>query len=430
MILDVLRSLLSPLGYSGRRLRDGDTDQTGREGLAGKLAKVNAERLRLKRSLLATRARLDRLRGDHDRRLAELEAARTRLQQLRPSAAGAPVRHSSDEQGRFETLLGYREAADRAVSELVQDQTESEGKPLERRYFELGYELQTRGAISLACAAYRRAGPRIDEFLAQDGPNGSCISGPDFLIIGAPRAGSTWLKKRLALHPRLFLLANEQHYFSSTPSLAPDAYVRRFAGPRARYLGRRPRLAPVPASERIYGEKSPTYLSMPDCNIDLCAALYPKARLICVVREPVARAWSHIRHLGLNHRGGNLNALHNVNYWKSLDVVVGMGRYREHLVRWARRFAPEQILVVEFHRMSSEPEAVYREVARHLGVEPLPPLVDSPFRQAPAAEQAIPPILRDYLSEAYAREAFDASSLRAAMQAAAREGEPLGAQTV
>ncbi len=48
---------------------------------------------------------------------------------------------------------------------------------------------------------------------------------------------------------------------------------------------------------------------MPEEHIALLAALFPNDRLIFMVRNPVDRAWSHIKHVGLGWRGGDLHHL-------------------------------------------------------------------------------------------------------------------------
>ncbi|HEY5412594.1 MAG TPA: sulfotransferase, partial [Caulobacteraceae bacterium] len=304
-------------------------------------------------------------------------------------------------------------AVRRIVKDLLPDRSESDDAA---EYFRLGRMLQRHGSAELAAAAYREVGPRITELLAQPGPDGAPISGPDFLVIGAPRASTTWLKRALSHHPAIFILAGEPQFFSMTSALGPENYVARFAAKDARYLRRfRKELLWERPDVRFYGEKSTTYLSMPNAYISLCAALYPKARIICMVRDPIDRAWSHIKHEGLAHLADQPRRLYDQPYWSSLDQIIRHGRYERHLRRWGRHYPADQMLLVDFARVTADPGAVYREVLEHIGAEPAEDL--------PLAEQVgqtdrseMPDQLRRILERAYANDRWDASWLRQVME--------------
>jgi hypothetical protein len=62
---------------------------------------------------------------------------------------------------------------------------------------------------------------------------------PDFLGIGAPRAGTTWLDRNLRAHPDLYLPdRKELHYFDRYYHTALYVYTRRFRAGRGRVKGR------------------------------------------------------------------------------------------------------------------------------------------------------------------------------------------------
>ena len=319
-------------------------------------------------------------------------------------------------------------AARRLVKDLLPDRSALD-KPAE--YFRLGRVLQRHGSADLAAAAYREVGPRIAELLAQPGPDGAPISGPDFLVIGAPRASTTWLKRALSHHPAIFVLAGEPQFFSMTSALGPENYVGRFAAKDARYLRRfRKELLWERPEVRFYGEKSTTYLSMPDAHISLCAALYPKARIICMVRDPIDRAWSHVKHEGLAHLADQPRQLYDQPYWSSLDQIIGHGRYERHLRRWARRYPADQILLVDFARVAADPAAVYREVLNHIGAEPIegPPIAE---QVGQTDRSDMPDQLRRILEKAYANDRWDVAWLQEVIErrTGGRAAGPVLAQT-
>jgi hypothetical protein len=295
--------------------------------------------------------------------------------------------------------------------------------------FALGESFQAKGELALAAETYRKIGDRLSECLAIRTPTGGAFEGPRFLIIGAARAGTTWLKQRLSLHPEILLLAGEGAYFSSWPHLSPRAYMASFTSMGARYLKKRydrtvvdPRVTPT-----LLGEKSPAYLDMSDEAIELCAALFPNLRLVCMVREPVARAWSHVKHYGWRRHASDLAYLHAPPNGSSIDEVVAHGRLEGHLRRWARHFRPEQIHLVEYSRLEREPQSLYGEVLEHIGASPFD-LPEPLLHERPEASAVAPPpqVLLDHLNQAYENERWDPASLRQAMEEAAAESGTLG----
>ena len=368
-----------------------DSEQKRARRLAAELKVASADARR-------HRMEADRARGQEQRVLSELALA----------GEGSALGASS------------RDASDTAVEWLAKSRSSRLGAEAEAaEQFRLGRSFQAQGAIGLASACFRRAGPYMPELLAQEGPDGDRVTGPDFLVIGAARAGTTWLKKCLAHHPQVFILAGEHHYFSTSSHLPPESYVGRFANAYSRF--QRPGTKVKQFSrhgQRLYGEKSTTYLAMPQAQVDLCAALFPKARLICLVRDPKARVWSHLKHLKMRDALQRLDRLSDLPPWMEVDELIRQGRYEEHLLHWARRFDPEQILLIDFERIAREPQAVYAEVLAHIGAEPAPaPEVLDDSNRTERVET--PPVLADRLDAAFEGERFDIPYLRAAMQRAA-----------
>jgi hypothetical protein len=105
---------------------------------------------------------------------------------------------------------------------------------------------------------------------------------PDFLIIGAPKCGTTSLYYLLTEHPYVEpAAAKELHFFSSHFDLGVQWYRRCF-----------PRPTHKDGRSTITGEATPSYMG------DLyaptrVAEVIPQARLIVLLRNPVDRAYSH-----------------------------------------------------------------------------------------------------------------------------------------
>lgn len=98
---------------------------------------------------------------------------------------------------------------------------------------------------------------------------------PHFLIVGAPKCGTTAMQQYLGEHPEIFLAQGEPHYFGSDLAVdwgprSWDEYVSLFAR----------------ASEPVLGEKSTLYLSSSKAAEEIRQAC-PDVRIIVMLRNPV-----------------------------------------------------------------------------------------------------------------------------------------------
>ena len=259
---------------------------------------------------------------------------------------------------------------------------------------------QAKGDFAGSARIYRALLSKHSDLLARRTVSGRMITGPDFLIIGAPRSGTSWLKLRLAEHPAIRIMAGEPHYFSYHATGDPRLYIRSFVhgsvkNPKLNFPG-----------HRIYGEKSPSYLALSDDRIALAAALFPGVRLICLVRDPVQRAWSHLKLHGVGHDH------RSQTYTEALEA----GRYAAGLARWGRHFPASRFLLLDFDRIRTDPARVFAETLAHIGAPPLdldfPPAPDQRREDAPAE-------LRTRLEDVYRGERWDLPYLRDVLETAA-----------
>lgn len=103
---------------------------------------------------------------------------------------------------------------------------------------------------------------------------------PDFLIVGAQKAGTTSLFYYLDSHPSIAgARPKEVHYFTRHYQRGESWYRKHFA------LRRR----------ALAFEATPAYLAVPEVAQRIHRDL-PGVRLIVILREPVSRAWSHYKH--------------------------------------------------------------------------------------------------------------------------------------
>src|SRR5215475_13244052 len=130
---------------------------------------------------------------------------------------------------------------------------------------------------------------------------------PDFLIVGAPKAGSTALHDALASHPQLYASPVKEPKFFLTNGVPPARSAHRGPGDAhsAREWVWQPEryhqlFADAPA-DTLRFESTPFYL-WHRASHERIARVLPHAKLIAIIRDPIDRAfsnWTHLRADGL-----------------------------------------------------------------------------------------------------------------------------------
>jgi hypothetical protein len=199
---------------------------------------------------------------------------------------------------------------------------------------------------------------------------------PDFLVIGAQKAGTTALYAYLRQHPGI-----------TGPSWKEVSFFdRHYARGEAWYRGNFPNSL---RARGLVGEASPSYLFHPLAP-ERVAALVPDAKLIALVRNPVDRAYSHYQHEvalgreplsfedalaaeGERLRGEEERLRSDPSYFSHAwwnYTYRARGLYADQLERWLALFPPEQLLVLPSEELGADPEAGYAQVLAFLGAAP------------------------------------------------------------
>jgi hypothetical protein len=221
---------------------------------------------------------------------------------------------------------------------------------------------------------------------------------PDFLILGAQKAGTTALYAYLRWHPHV-----------TGPSFKEVSFFDRHYARGERWYR-----AHLPLRRRgaIVGEASPSYLLHPLAP-ERVGRMLPNARLIALLRDPVERAFSHYQHevaLGREElsfedavdaedermRGEVERMLREPSYfshpWWNYTYVA-RGLYAEQLERWFAAFPREQLLVLLTDELADDTAGTYRRVLDFLGAAPhgldaYPRIFDRDYAEMSAAMRA------------------------------------------
>lgn len=188
---------------------------------------------------------------------------------------------------------------------------------------------------------------------------------PDFLIIGAMKAGTTTLYRDLAENPAVFLpIDKEPHALIDDKVLSEEG-----RGAYARHFG-------AAHSDQACGEASTGYTKRPDHE-----GVAGRARAVCgaglkviyIVRHPIDRIIS--QH---HHRYTSGNAPYSIDEAvRTMPEFINYSRYAMQLEPWVDAFGLERVLVLTFEAFVADRRGGVEAVSRFLGVTPRPDLVDA-----------------------------------------------------
>lgn len=273
-----------------------------------------------------------------------------------------------------------------------------------------GWKHWTRQA-RLQAAPLRRAFVRLRTRTRLGGAGARRL--PDFLIIGAQRAGTTSLYNYLRLHPDVLEpLVKEPNYFSLQWPRGEAWYRSNFP------------MAPRDGNDRsLTFEASPYYLFHPRAAVR-AATMLPDARLIALVRNPVERAYSHHQHNVRRHLetltfaeaiasenerlAGDAERMEADATYQSrahrLYSYAARGFYADQLARWYEHFPSDRLLVVQSEDLYASPAAVFGQVLAFLGLDPWRPAGGFPnFSRSRSNDGSAAPVdIRARLVETFA----------------------------
>lgn len=202
---------------------------------------------------------------------------------------------------------------------------------------------------------------------------------PDYVIIGAQKAGTTSLHGYLAAHPQVNVSSvKEVHYFDKSYNYCRGENWYRWHFPLA--LGKN--------RHKLCGESSPFYLFCPVTPARM-AELMPHAKIIVLLRNPVDRAFSHYqmtvsRNLeplsfedAIKAEPGRLAdhrkwLIHDSTHYSSVYrdfSYLARGIYADQIIEWRKHYSPEQFLILESGEFFLDTAAVFDRVLDFLGLD-------------------------------------------------------------
>lgn len=185
----------------------------------------------------------------------------------------------------------------------------------------------------------------------------------DFIGIGAPKCGTTWLSAQLEAHPEIgFAPDKEVYYFA-------DTIARRIADQELRCFERgvswyHKQFPAITGAIKCRGEFCPAYLYSGDAAARI-AAYRPDIKLLLCLRPPAEMIYSWYWY-GRNAVIASLPE--SFDRMMENPFLRDMGCFARHLRPYLDRFPAKNILVVQFDAIQRDPDRVRQGVYEFLGV--------------------------------------------------------------
>lgn len=187
---------------------------------------------------------------------------------------------------------------------------------------------------------------------------------PSFLIIGAQKSGTTWLLETLKRHEKVYVAPAEVHFFNDEKNFGKGIqwYSNFFKEAH---------------SGKLIGEKTPDYFSLTRTGDQLIPKLLheylPEVKLIVMLRSPVERAISAVKH---HIRVGRINPRYSLDYIFNerqdlLDEynILNYSKYDEILEVYLKYFNKDQIHISFYEEISSRPKRVVNSITQFLNLQ-------------------------------------------------------------
>ena len=270
-------------------------------------------------------------------------------------------------------------------------------------------------------------------------------SGPDFICIGMGKSGTGWLYDQLLHHPDFWMPPiKELHYLdreiprikTADKKLAnrerqgwrvADESLKRLVERDIAFLEavkavRKQRMdLDLYAGlyrfkgEQMTGDISPSYCAMDEELIARILARFPDLKIILLLRDPVARAWSHFT---MKQRTDRLDEfiLHDpVRFRENLDKskVFRTGAPALIARKWQKLVPEARLRIYYFDDLVGDPAGLKRRVLTFLGADPQHESALDPRhnRKASKAKLEMSPQIEAILVEKFSQELREAAAL-------------------
>lgn len=204
---------------------------------------------------------------------------------------------------------------------------------------------------------------------------------PNFLIIGAAKAGTTALYRYLKQHPQIYMspLKETQFFvFVDEENLtfnSNEPFLRKYK--QIKDIESYRKLFNKVSGEIAIGEVSPWYIYLPNVASKIKQYI-PDVKIIAMLRDPVERAYSNFLHsirddlepINVDFvRGMELESERIIKNWSPRFHYKQKGFYYGQMKRYFDLFEAEQIKVCIYENFKENQISVLQDIFRFLGVD-------------------------------------------------------------
>ncbi|MCK9372280.1 MAG: sulfotransferase [Sulfuricurvum sp.] len=197
---------------------------------------------------------------------------------------------------------------------------------------------------------------------------------PNFIIVGAPKAGTTSLYYYLSEHPQVFMSdPKEVNFFSREEIERQGLYYDSF---RVKSIEEYEKLFETVSTEKAIGEGSVSYLFYPE-TAEKIKEMLPDVKIIILLRDPIERGFSHYL---MDYRLGLVSLpfeaiVNKSENHKNMDLYyqqyIELGLYYEQVKRYLDLFGEGQVKIYLQEELRKNSDAVIKDLYDFLEIDPL-----------------------------------------------------------
>ncbi len=232
---------------------------------------------------------------------------------------------------------------------------------------------------------------------------------PDFIGIGPPKTGTTWIYRNLQQHPQVcFPLDKEIRYFWEKRYLGNYNMVSRLLSKHWHFLGKkhfyRQQLKKHAADiikgkldksqlrwdlryfvgkrtnrwysslfhdAQVSGDISAKYCELPPSIIYNIKAAFPDLKIIITVRNPIERDWSRAK-MNLcmrTNRNADEVPIHEFLHHINDPLQKRSNDYARLIESWRNVFGTERVLVLFYDELQDQPLTYFNQLCKFLGIQ-------------------------------------------------------------
>ena len=175
------------------------------------------------------------------------------------------------------------------------------------------------------------------------------MNGPDYVIAGASKSGTTWVAHCLKEHPEVCIPLKELNFFSHNYDRGWDWYMDQFKCKREGV---------------VLVEKSPSYMA--DVKVPgRLKSVDKDIRVIFIIRDPVRRAYSDYC---MKYKRGEATREIDMEM-KKRSAIKKNGMYYKYISKYINTIGEEKVRIMSFDDLKNNNEKFIKDLQNELGLK-------------------------------------------------------------